>query len=147
MEFHGNDCVRRGWQEQGSLTMNPLMSEARILELIDEAHDKQMGWTSGSCDFHLIQFKIRFDRVLKSLWFSNVDDYWLQSYRLDKIALVMFDLSIRQYYISDVKAIPTGILNVNFEHCELGQDTNYGPDTIERLMSKLRIPLANAELG
>ncbi len=113
--------------------MNPLMSEARILELIDEAHNHQMRWSS--CDFNSIQFKIRDDKKFRNVYFSDVIEYCRQSHRLDEIPSVMFDLSLHQFYISNVKALAYGILRVTFKHCEHGRDTNYGADTIDCLMS------------
>ena len=124
--------------------MNPLMSEIRILELIDEAHNCQKRWSSGLRGFHTIQFKIRFDRVFKYVWFSD-SDRWRQPHRLEEIASVMFELSIRQFYISNVKANSPGVLRVTFKHCEHGRDTNYSSDTIDRLMSEFRIPLVNGK--
>lgn len=114
--------------------MNPLMSEARILELIDKAHNQQKSWSSGSYNFDSVQFKVRFDKEFRTVWFSDANS--LDS--LDEIPVVMFELSIRQFYISNVKAIFPGILRVTFKHCEHGRDTNYGADTIDGLMSVVK---------
>ena len=118
--------------------MNPLMSEARILELIDKAHSQQKKYSSGRHDFNSIQFKIRVDKEFRHVYFSDVIDYWRQSHRLDEIPSVMFDLSLHQFYISNVKALPSGILRVTFKRCKHGRDTNYGADTIDGLMSVVK---------
>ena len=119
--------------------MNPLMSESEILALIDKALQERIAHgSSQDPDFNsFIAIRLK---VGKNTWrdYSDVPSKrWLPGDTKEQLTLTLFDLALHQYYISNVKPL-THTLRVNFKRCQHGRDTNFGADTIDKLLSVMR---------
>ena len=120
--------------------MNPLMSESEVLALIDKALQERIAHGSSqdpdSNSFIAIRLKVG-----KNTWrdYSDVPSKrWLPGATKEQLTLTLFDLALHQYYISNVKPLTHNTLQVNFKRGLHGRDTNFGADTIDKLLSVMR---------
>lgn len=116
--------------------MNPIMSEPEIIGLIDKAVEFRKSFGDGESTFITVRVK-----VVPNMWrdYSAIEN---MRYEYDgtpeDLTVLMFELSLRQCYISNVKPRTSNTLQVNFKRGLHGRDTNYGADTIDKLISVMR---------
>ena len=114
--------------------MNPIMSESDILSLIDKAVEFRKSLDDGDSTF--ITVRLDFGRVWED--FSDFANSPIYAGTIEDIPTMLFDLSLNQYYISNVKPFSRHTLRVNFKKGLHGRDTNFGVDTIDKLISVMK---------
>ena len=102
--------------------MNPLMTEDRIVELIDEVVANHNNQLTGVC--------------LRLNWAHKI---YSLNYSSDELAKDLFDLSLRKVYISNV-CFYRHFITVNLKIGLYGRDSNYGVRTIEKLLELAKRP-------
>ena len=109
--------------------MNPLMSEEKVIELIEEV-GKPDNWPYSEHYFWWTYKKPL------ALYIIIPRRGYLMIYpnELDKLSETLFDLAMH-HYISDVKKYDGGgYMQLNFKECRGNREPNFGYATIEALM-------------
>lgn len=116
--------------------MNPLMSEERIAQLIDQAVVYRKRLNDGESKFLSVLLKVGH----KQREFSDLASWRMISKgmgTLEDLQVVLFDLSLRSFYISNIKPYGWNVLRVSLKMGQYGRDANFGVDTIDKLVSVL----------
>ena len=120
--------------------MNPLMSESEILALIDKASQERIAQASKlDPDPHsFISIRLKVGKNARRDFSDIPSMRWYNDGTKEQLTPTMFDLALHQCYISNVKMLSENTLQVNFKRCQHGRDTNFGVDTIDKLLSVMR---------
>ena len=116
--------------------MNPLMTESEIIGLIDKAVEFRKSLGDEDPTFITVRA-----RVVPNMWrdYSAIENMrFVYDGTPEDLTVLMFELSLRQCYISNVKPLTCNTLQVNFKQGLHGRDTNYGAATIDKLISVMR---------
>ena len=116
--------------------MNPLMSESEILALIDKAVEFRKSLGDEESTFITVRVK-----VFPNRWrdYSAIEGMRFEyDGTPEELTVLMFELSLSQCYISNVKPLTHNTLQVNFKWGLHGRDTNFGANTIDKLLSVMR---------
>ena len=117
--------------------MNPLMSESEIIALIDKALQERIEHGSKlDPDSHsFITIRLKVGRYSRRDFSDLPSMRWYNDGTMEQLTLTLFDLALHQCYISNVKILSENTLQVNLKRCQHGRDTNFGADTIDKLLS------------
>lgn len=118
--------------------VNPLISESRIIELIDQAETRRAFYYNlRRKPPPLDVVRIKIGRKAKYFEFSGCAGVTFFSHRgnFDDLVAFLFDLSLRNYYISNVVCTSYLAIQLNLKLCLHGRNTNYGAATLEKLLS------------
>ena len=113
--------------------MNPLMTESEIIGLIDKAVEFRKSLGDEESMFITVRVK-----VVPNRWrdYSAIENMRFEyDGTPEDLTVMMFELSLHQCYISNVKPLTYNTLQVNLKRCQHGRDTNFGADTIDKLLS------------
>lgn len=116
--------------------MNPLMTEAQIINLIDKAVERRRSIDDGESTFITIRINLFPNR-----WrdFSAIETMrWEKDGTPEELPSLLFELQLHQCYISNVKMYSKNTLFVNLKRGMYGRDSNFGSDTIDKLLSVMR---------
>jgi hypothetical protein len=119
--------------------MNPLMTESEIIGLIDSAVEwrKQLFSNDSNEDNLFITVRLKLGNRVRD--FSDIKNMrWEYDGTKEDLITTMFDASLKPCYISNVRPITKNTLRVNLKRATHGRDTNYGANTIDKLVSAMK---------